>query len=108
MSEFKYRIPDDPKLKKAALIDLEENVGVILREEAGYFIVEKYKKSVTEVKAANEKAGSYTIVSGKKSITIHKGIQEGRVWLEIDSGEGGDFMADDLFKLLEAFYNEHF
>ena len=40
--ECKFNIPTDKEDKRRLLIDLEENVGVILREEKGFFIVSKY------------------------------------------------------------------
>lgn len=42
--EIKFNIPKDASDKRKLLIDLEENIGVILREENGSFIVIRYKK----------------------------------------------------------------
>ncbi len=39
---------------------------------------------------------------------IKKGISDGRVWIERQSGEGGDFDAKEFYDLIERFYNERF
>ena len=41
--EIKFNVPKDKEDERRLLIDLEENVGVILRKENGRFIVLKYK-----------------------------------------------------------------
>lgn len=42
-NEIKFNIPKDPEDERRLLIDLENNVGVILRRENGKFIVTPYK-----------------------------------------------------------------
>lgn len=41
--ETKFNIPKNEEDKRRLLIDLENNVGVIIKEESGFFIVLKYK-----------------------------------------------------------------
>lgn len=41
---IKFNIPKDAGDKRKLLIDIEENIGVILKEENGSFIVARYKK----------------------------------------------------------------
>lgn len=40
---LKFSIPKDASDKRRLLIDLENQVGVILKEEEGFFIVLRYK-----------------------------------------------------------------
>ena len=40
---YKFNIPKDAEDKRKLFIDLENNVGVIIKEENGFFIVTKYK-----------------------------------------------------------------
>lgn len=48
------------------------------------------------------------IGSGAKFIQIKTGIEKGKIWLETQDGEGGDFNQDELFSILEKFYNDRF
>lgn len=41
-------------------------------------------------------------------VTIGSGIQEGRIWLENEEGEGGDFPPEEIEKLLLKYFNTHF
>ena len=43
--QLKFNIPKDSGDKRRLLIDLENQVGVILKEEDGFFIVLRYKPS---------------------------------------------------------------
>ena len=51
--EIKFNIPKDKEDKRRLLIDLESNVGVILREDKGFFVVTKYKKDLTQTQTVN-------------------------------------------------------
>jgi len=45
--------------------------------------------------------------SEEKSITVRPGITPGRIWLEIETGEGGDFPEEMAFSALRKLYEEH-
>lgn len=49
-----------------------------------------------------------TISSKGKSFSIKKGIMEGKIWIECEDGEGGDFNQDELYQAIRKFYDERF
>lgn len=64
----------------------------------------------------SERESSVTIRSEKNSKSIvhiskdarHPFSESGRVWLELESGEGGEFDEAKLYQVLKKFYDEHF
>lgn len=40
--------------------------------------------------------------------TLREGMERGKVWIEHESGEGGDFTAAKVEEAIAAFYKEHF
>lgn len=42
------------------------------------------------------------------TFTLRPGRTPGRIWIERESGEGGDFDPAELEKVIAAFYDEHF
>lgn len=40
--------------------------------------------------------------------TIKRGVEPGKVWIEHESGEGGDFPEESLEALLHEFYCDNF
>lgn len=40
--------------------------------------------------------------------TLKPGIEPGKIWIETDEGEGGDFPIEQVEALLAKFYEEHF
>lgn len=42
------------------------------------------------------------------TFTLRPGVEPGRIWIECESGEGGDFDPAKLEKVIAAFYKEHF
>lgn len=46
--------------------------------------------------------------NGRKEIAIYTGIEKGKVWLEIESGEGADFPEEDIYKVLRGYFEENF
>jgi len=54
------------------------------------------------------KRDTFTIKSSGESFTIRDGMAKGRVWIEKEDGEGGDFDQDELFMFIREFYNKRF
>ena len=50
----------------------------------------------------------FTIKSGDKSFTFCKGVTKGRVWIQREDGEGGEFDQDKVYEQLKKLYDEHF
>ncbi len=40
--------------------------------------------------------------------TFSPGVEKGKVWIQCDDGEGGDFSEEKLEKLLDTFYTKEF
>ena len=51
---------------------------------------------------------SITIRSGDKSFTLRPGMGKGRIWIECEDGEGGDFNQETLYYRIKKFYDEYF
>jgi hypothetical protein len=54
------------------------------------------------------KLNGIVVRRGKMSIKLRKGMSRGKIWIEREDGEGGDFSQEELYKTLEEFYNERF
>lgn len=57
--------------------------------------------------------GSIDLIKKEKDsklqcLTLRQGMSEGMIWIELESGEGGDFDASELFDLIMKFYKERF
>ena len=42
------------------------------------------------------------------NMTIGSGISRGKIWIENDIGEGGDFPVKDVEELLRVYFNKKF
>src|SRR5688500_17013866 len=60
--------------------------------------------SLAERFARSETAPMFTV----GAYTLCEGRQQGKVWIEHETGEGGDFTASKVEAAIAAFYKEHF
>jgi len=56
----------------------------------------------------SERKKTFTLHSGKRSITFKPGMTKGMVWMVREDGEGGEFKETELFKHILKFYGENF
>lgn len=51
---------------------------------------------------------SFAVKSGDKVISLRPGMTPGRIWIEIETGEGGDFTEETVFETLRNMFEIHF
>ena len=63
---------------------------------------------MSEPNQMSSASGEFVIKSSGNSFLLRPGMQKGRVWIEAESGEGGDFDQDELYMHIREFYDKRF
>ena len=63
--------------------------------------MDKKQKSIDDILIYNPEDST-------KNLIIKPGIQKGTIWIQREDGEGGEFSANDFYKVLNKFYNDNF